>query len=213
MTARVQDYPTLLQAIQDYSHNSLLSNYNYFIQFGQFRIQRDIFTQNEGMGVQWMETPIEDYTDPDLGSIPIPSGYLSLKAMQVSDGDDDTFTLLYKDPQWMYSNYFIRQATGLPAYVCRDGSNFVFGPYPDDEYLITGTYYAMVSPVTPSNPTNWMTTVCPELLLAACMLEVTPFLRDPDTTWQGLYDSKLQALISLDKADRVSSGSMTMEVE
>ena len=213
MTARVQDYPTLLQAVTDYSHNALLSQYNYFIQFAQLRIQRDIVANNEGNGVVWMEQTLSAFTDPVLGTIPLPSGYLSLKAVQVSDGDSDTFTLLYKDPQWLYSNYPIRQATGLPAYLARDGQSFVFGPYPDDSYQITGTYYAMVSPVTPSNTTNWMTNECPELLLAACMQEVQPFLRDPDDTWKGLYESKLQALLSLDKADRFASGAMTMEVE
>jgi hypothetical protein len=216
MTARIQDYPTLAQALQDFQHRIDIANFqDYFIQFGELKIYRDIFSQNMGNGVQWMETIISGAVDPNTGFYPVPSGYLSLKDMQVSDGSGNTWTLIYKDPQWVYARYPVRQASGVPAYVARDGQNFVFGPFPDDGYAITGTYYMQSAPLTSFNPTTWMTTICPELLFASCMVELQPFLKDQagSDMWGTMYTSKLEGLLSLDKADRLSAGTMAVNAQ
>jgi hypothetical protein len=214
--ATIQDYPSLIQAIQDFAHRAdLVTYFPTFVQFAELRIYRDLLTNNQGNGVKWMEQPLSAYTDPVLGSIPLPTGYLALKEMQVSDGDGDQFTLLYKDPQWLYDIYPIRQPTGLPAYVARDFLSFAFGPYPDDSYEISGTYYCQSPRLSPYNTTNWMTTYCPELLHAASMLEVVPMLRDTAglEMWTQIYAQKMTSLIQLDQADRLSPGTMTMETE
>lgn len=287
MTARVSDYPTLAQAILDFSHRTDIANFqDYMIQFAELKIYRDIFSLNMGDGIKAMETPFiatltgcsavasitvtlttpvqtgniavgETVTGPGItttitvatvsgspgaitgftvsapitvtaatltfspslnastGTLPVPAGYLSLKAMQVSDGNSDTFDLLYKDPQWIYSNYPIRQPTGLPVYVARDGTNFVFGPFPDSGYAISGTYYGQAAPLTSTNTITWMTTLYPDLILSACMLECQPFLKDQNgmQMWAAIYQSKMTGLIDLDKSDRFAAGNMTIEVE
>ncbi|MDR5730044.1 MAG: hypothetical protein RB191_21740 [Terriglobia bacterium] len=216
MTARVIDYPTLAQAILDFSHRTDIANFqDYMIQFAELKIYRDIFSQNMGNGVQWMEAPFTATINATTGFVPVPSGYLAIKALQVSDGSGNLFDLLYSDPQWMYTNYPVRQAAGLPAYIARDGTNFVFGPFPDSAYAIQGTIYTQGTPLTAANPTTWMTTNCPDLLLAACMVEVQPFLRDGNAmqSWSAIYQAKLTGLLDLDKAERFAPGNLTIGVE
>jgi hypothetical protein len=211
MTARIQDYPTLVHALKDFQHRVDIANFqDYFVQFGELRIYRDLFSQNMGNGVQWLETPFVGNINPVTGFLPVPTGYLALKDAQVTDGNNDVFTMIYKDPQWIYTKYPIRQPSGLPAYLARDATNFVFGPFPADAYAVSGTYYAQSNPLNASNPTTWMTTYCPELLFASCMLELQPFLKDAagGEMWQSQYDAKLLGLLDLDRSERLSAGTM-----
>lgn len=215
MTARIIDYPSLAQALQDFSHRVDIANFqDYFIQFGELKIYRDIFSQNMGNGVQWMETTLSGNINA-TGSFTVPVDYLALKDAQVTDGNGAVFTLIYKDPQWIYTKYPIRQPEGLPAYIARDASSFVFGPFPGDMYAVSGTYYAQSPPISKTNPTTWMTSICPELLFASCMMELQPFLRDADGAqmWESQYDSKLLGLIDLDKSERLAAGAMTTNAQ
>jgi hypothetical protein len=205
------DYFSLAQAILDFSHRTDIANYqDYYIQQAETRIYRDIFAQNIGNGVKWLE---QAFSGIASGATPTPAGYLALKAMQVTDTFGNVFTLLYKDPQWIYTNYPVRQPTGIPAYVARDGANFIFGPYPDSAYVLSGTVYAASTPLSATSPTSWMTNICPDLLLASCMIELQPFLKDAAAlkVWQTIYAQKLMALVNLDQSERVAPGVLTVE--
>ena len=211
----VYDYFSLVKAMLNFSHRQDIANYqDYYIQAGEARIYQDLFAENIGNGVLWLEQP---YTQTITNNTaPVPSNYLALKTMQVNYGSNTNTisTLQYTDPQWMYTNYVVRQQVGLPAYVARDGTNFVFGPAPDSAYLITGTYYGSSPPISATNPTSWMTQYIPEILLAAVMLELQSFLKDPNSAavWKWIYDYKLAALVNLDKTERLSPGTLTMEL-
>jgi hypothetical protein len=213
---RIIDYPSLAQALQDFSHRVDIANFqDYFIQFGELRIYRDIFSQNMGNGVQWMEATLTGNINATTGTLAVPSGYLALKDAQVTDGNGAVFTLIYKDPQWIYTKYPIRQPEGLPAYIARDATNFVFGCFPGDAYAVSGTYYVQSPAISKTNPTTWMTSICPELLFASCMVELQPFLKDSEGAemWEAQYDSKLLGLIDLDKSERLAAGAMTTNAQ
>lgn len=210
----VYDYFTLIQAVIDFSHRSDIAGYmDYYVQQAETRIYRDMFAQNMGNGVKWLEQPIS--ATIANGVAPIPAGYFALKTMQITSGVGLLQTLLYKDPQWIYANYSVRQPSGVPAYVARDGTNFIFGPYPDSAYALSGTYYGQTTPISASNALTWMTTYCPDLLLASCMLELQPFLKDSAAlqTWTDLYTEKMAALVNLDQSERFAPGVLAMEIE
>lgn len=209
----IYDYFSLAQALIDFSHRSDIANYqDYYISQAETRIYRDVFAQNIGNGVKWLEQPFTATITNQVAAVPI--NYWALKAMQLVTGNVVN-TLLYKDPQWIYANYSNRQPAGVPQYVARDGTNFVFGPTPDSAYQLQGTYYGSSTPLSATSPLSWMTTVCPDLLLASCMLELQPFLKDRAAmqTWGQIYQAKLMALVNLDQAERMAAGSMTMEPE
>lgn len=209
---RIVDYPSLTQSLQDFSHRADLAPFfDYYIQLGELRIYRDILTQNFGQGIRAMEASISGSITN--GVVPVPADFLALKSMQVIDSGGNVQTLEWKDAQWIYSAYPNRQGSGLPANVARDGANFVFGPFPDAGYAVSGTYYQQALGLTTSNPTTWMVTNAPDLLLAACMLTLQPFLLDDSKTsvWNALYTAALAAVLGQDSGEKWSPATMQIE--
>lgn len=218
--ALVQDYPTLVQSIMDFTHKDDIKPYiDVLIQSATEEIQNDIFETNFGNGVRFQE---EVYTvatpDPVFGTTPVPSDYLSPKLFTVTFGQQ-TFPLIFKSPTWIYDNYPLRAASGLPAYIARDssqgnGNAFIFGPYPDSQYPINGTYYAAATLLSSVNPTNWMTNNFATGLLAGCMVEAAKFLLDDDmmARWMPQYQSRLKSLVDADKSERWAASTMQVEL-
>lgn len=213
----IVDYASLIQAVTDFTHRSDLTAYvDYFIQGAQEKINKDIPDENDGNFIRAMET----YFTPTVitnGVVSVPSDWLGPKALQIQDGSSGVFTLIIKDPQWIYDNYPLRQAEGLPAYIARDtsatGDVFIFGPFPDSSYTLQGTYYAQAPLLSNIQTTNWMVLKAPVMLHAACMLKAMPFIKDMEALamWQGIYQSELEGLIQRDKAERW--GAATMQIE
>lgn len=122
----ITDYGSISQAIADYTHRSDLFNQaagtnvtDYFLQSAQEMINKDIFDQNFGNGIQYMEAaygpaPING------GSIYYPAGYLAPKNFTCADGGGNVFTLEFKAAAWIYDRYPMRQPQGLPAFIARD---------------------------------------------------------------------------------------------
>jgi hypothetical protein len=120
--AQITDYQSLTQAIADFTHRADLANglyTDYFLQVAQNKIANDIFKENMGNGIAAMEVAMPPQ-QINGGTAVVPSDWFSPKAFQVSDGDSDTFPLLFKAVSWLYGAYPIRQPEGLPAYMARD---------------------------------------------------------------------------------------------
>src|SRR6185312_6758403 len=210
---RIADYTSLCQAIQDFSHRPSINQYaDYFVQGGENRIYRRLLALNAGNGLEWMEQTLTGTIDATAGTMAIPSDYFSLENANVVTSQG-TYELVAKEPGWIFSRYPARVASGIPAYIARQGSNFIFGPFPDDAYSITGTYYGRGAPLTTSNPTTWMTTNITDTLLAACMIEVSKFLKDGEAEqeWKATLDERLTDICIADKASRYSGGTLVMD--
>lgn len=120
----IVDYNSLTQAITDFTHRSDLAAgvyTDYFIQGAIEKIQNDIFAENFGNGIQFQENSYPP-TVITNGVAPVPNDWLAPKLMTVSDGSGDVFTLIWKAAAWIYDQYPVRQAEGLPAYIARDVS-------------------------------------------------------------------------------------------
>ncbi len=93
------------------------------------------------------------------------------------------------------------------------GNVFIFGPYPDGNYQVAGTYYQKIPALSSANTTNWVVLTAPMMLLEACMTQAATFLEDDQmlTRWNGRYTASLKALVDQDKAERW--GQATMQVE
>jgi hypothetical protein len=93
------------------------------------------------------------------------------------------------------------------------GSVFIFGPYPDSAYTVTGVYYSKGTALSSSATTNWMVINCPDTLFSYCMIEAGKFLKD-DTmmgNWQQIATDSVQSLVIQDKAERWASSTMQIE--
>lgn len=116
----VVDYASLTQAILDLSHRQTLSTYtDYFIQWAQEEINDDIFAQNFGQGIRYMEVAYPA-TAISNGVAPVPSDWLTPKDFTILDGSGNEWGLEFKDPQWLYSHYPNRSPDAIPAYIARD---------------------------------------------------------------------------------------------
>lgn len=219
----VTDYNTLSQKIADYTHRSDLYApsggtfiTDYFLQDAQIMINKDIFDKNSGNGIQLMEAFYSQSINNGIATLP--AGYIAPKYFKIADSGGNIFLLGMKDPQWIYANYPIQQATDLPAFIARDmtqsGSVFIFGPYPDSNYTVSGTYYQSAPLLNQSNTTNWMVTSAPDMFFAAAMKHAMLYLRDSEgaALWDAQYQSLLMQLIEQDKSERWGSATMQIDI-
>jgi hypothetical protein len=208
--AGVYDYNSLKQAVQDWFARSDLGNWiDYFIQIAEADIYRDIFTQNQGKGVQAMESALN--TTIANGVAPLPLGYLALKIGLVSI-DNQTFEMQRVTPEFIYTQYPAQVASGTPAYIARLGQNFIFGPYPDSAYTITGTYWQKSPQLTGVNSVNWIVNTIPTIMLAATNRAAARFNKDQEAfgMWDSLYQQQMASFILADKAEELSGSSLAM---
>lgn len=120
------------------------------------------------------------------GVAAIPSDYVELKYSFI-DGTPVRH-LQMKEADWIIANYPNRSAESKPSYIAQDASNFIFGPYPDADYTLKGTYYKRLDPL--SSSTNSIFTAHPDLYLFAALAETSLFLQDDDarvSVWEARY--------------------------
>lgn len=208
--AGVYDYNSLKQAVQDWYARSDLGNWiDYFIQLAEADIYRDIFAQNQGKGVQAIEAALSATT---IGAgTPLPAGYIGMKIALVSS-NGQTFELQRVTPEFIYTQYPDQTASGVPQYFARLGQTFVFGPYPDAAYTLSGTYWKKSNQLTSVNSVTWMTNSIPSVLLAACLKYAARFNKDAEglSMWDGIYQDGLAKFILADKAEELSGSSLAM---
>jgi hypothetical protein len=143
----------------------------------------------------------------------VPADYLELDVAVVSSATRAP-ELQRKSKNWLYSNY-PRSAgiiTGVPKYIARDGNNFVFGPLPDSNYTITGTYYAQPALLSDSNPTNYFIQNTPDLLLFAALVKAEPYLKNDERLplWQSQYQEILNDVMMQEKDEEFSGSDLNM---
>jgi hypothetical protein len=208
--AGVYDYNSLKQAVQDWFARSDIGNWiDYFIQMAEADIYRDIIAGNQGRGVRPMEASLS--VAIANGAAAVPSDYLGLKIALVSLSGN-TFEMQRVNPEFIYTQYPQQVASGTPAYIARQGANFVFGPYPDANYTITGIYWQKSRQLTAVNSTNWIVNTIPTILLAATNRAAARFNKDQEALgiWSDLYMQQLQSYILTDRAEEMSGSSLAM---
>lgn len=108
------------------------------------------------------------------GILAVPSDYLSMKHCRISG--TPTQYLKMRPAQWIYEQYPLQSANGKPHFIARDGSGFIFGPYPDSTYTVTGTYYAKPTSIVSS--ANSLFTTNPDLYLFAALAETEAYVKN-----------------------------------
>jgi len=142
------------------------------------------------------------------GVAAIPADYAELKYAYISG--TPVVMLQRKDPSWIYLQYPYRSSDSKPKFIARDVGNFVFGPYPDSDYTVTGTYYKKLTAV--SSSVNALFTNNPDVYLAASLTEAFRFLRNDQMMkyWDDRYIAIKAEVSNQDKAERFSGGPLTM---
>lgn len=198
----ITSWTTLKTSVADWLHRTgdtdIEALIPELIQFGEARIYRD-------MRVRAMETALSSAIAS--GVVAVPTGYIELKHAYI-DGSPVRW-LERKDAEWIYANYPTRSSDGKPRAIAREGSNFIFGPYPDSTYTVKGSYYKRLTALSGSNETNWFITDAPDLLLFATLCEAAPWMGDDQriVIWEKKYE-QVRARVQRDDDNEAFSGSI-----
>lgn len=133
------------------------------------------------------------------GVVSVPTDFVELKHAYI-DGDP-VYPLDQREAWWIYREYSTRSSDSKPHFIAIDGGNFIFGPYPDSDYTLAGTYYFKPTALSDSNTTSEWTTYAPDLLLWACLVETAPFLKEDERSliWESKYQARLKEVNRQDK--------------
>lgn len=144
------------------------------------------------------------------GVVAVPTGYIAWKTVYL-DGSP-TQRLERRTADWIYQRYPLRTADDKPAFIAREGTNFIFGPYPDSGYTLKGIYYKRLTAL--SSTVNALFAASPDLYLFACLAEAEPLIgRDSRIkVWEEKYQRILNAVNGEDKTEDVSGGKLQMRV-
>ena len=131
------------------------------------------------------------------GNLSVPYNYLDIKYLYITDSGGNTVRLERKAAEWIYKYYPDRTSDSAPTYFARDGGVFVFGPFPDSSYIVSGIYYAKSSVLSSGNETDWMITNYPHLVLYASLAEAAKFVRrDPNeiSMWENALQNVMNSI-------------------
>jgi len=133
------------------------------------------------------------------GGVGIPANYVQLKHVHIAG--TPTQPLEPKESPWLFNEFPTRSSESKPRFVAEDGANFVFGPYPDSNYVLGGTYWKKPTALSDSNTTNEWTDNCSDALLWACLCESAPFLMNDERilVWEGKYEQAKSRINSAEK--------------
>lgn len=137
------------------------------------------------------------------GVLALPSGYLDLKFAYI-DGTP-VQNLGKAAASQIYAKYPYRASDATPALIGREGSNFIFGPYPDSTYTVKGIYYAEPTSVVTS-PTFFAE--YPDAFLFAALCEASPYiLNDPRIkVWETKLGQVVESINNQAKQEEAGAG-------
>jgi hypothetical protein len=147
------------------TRSDLTSQIPDFITIGEAEIFRKL-------RIREMETAFS--TAISSGVIALPTGYKELKFAYINTSP--VARLTRKAASWIYEKYPFRSAYGQPAFIAREGSNFIFGPYPDSTYTVSGVYYKNLGPL--SSSAHAVFTNNPDLYLYATLVAAEPYIKN-----------------------------------
>lgn len=103
--------------------------------------------------------------------ITLPSDFLQARSVYL-DTDPKTALEQMTVAQLAAAYPLTENGTGTPNnYALQSGNEMVFGPIPDQEYVVVLNYYAKIPALSDSNTTNWLLTSHYDLYLAASLAE------------------------------------------
>jgi hypothetical protein len=200
----ISSYSELKTAVANWLARTNLTAYvPDLIMMGEFRIYRDLRVRE--MEVSFTSTI-------SSGVIAVPSGYEELKYAYI-DGTP-VQRLTKKDAGWIYEYYPLRSSDGKPQIIAREVDNFIFGPFPDSDYTVKGTYYKRLDALSDENPTNWLITNAPDLALAATLAEAEAFIKNDEriVIWEAKYQVIKKQIELKDKMETYSGSPLSITV-
>jgi hypothetical protein len=142
------------------------------------------------------------------GAVALPTGYVDLKFSYINR--TPVQWLERKAPRWIYEKYPTRAADSVPKYISREGSNFIFGPYPDSEYSVAGVYYKNLGAV--SATAHALFTSNPDVYVYGGLLTAVRELKDDRgiARWEPMYERAILAAQKSSDMEEYSGGPLAV---
>ena len=218
-------YAELVQKIRDYCEvdaNVFTSTIiNGFIQDAEFRILRDIDSDNNRQYVQADIIAGQRYVNTPL----INNQTLIIRSAQITNStgganDSSRAFLEYRDTNFM-SEYNPTGVQGLPKYYSYwDENTIVIAPTPDQNYNMQINYILKPTGLSVSNTTTYLSTEFPNGLTYACLVEAYGFLKGPPDMiqfYEGKYKQALEGFtveqMGRRRRDEYQSGSPRIQTK
>jgi hypothetical protein len=197
--ALVTSYSSLVASVQTYlARGDLATHAPGFVQNWESSFYRQ--PKNHG---SWMEAQLSQAIASSV--IAVPSDFLNLKVAYI--GTAPAARLEYVSTEQLYGRFPRGSWQGVPEWMSRDRTSFVFGPEPDSNYTVSGTYWAR--PVNMRVAANdaedhWITLYAPDLALYGALLAAEPFLKNDNriAVWQSFYAQALKDYRDLMEAEK-----------
>jgi hypothetical protein len=146
--------------------------------------------------VQGMINVVTSAMSPGLAVYPKPDRWRTTVSFNFGIGNEYN-QLFPRSYEYVRSYWPNREETDVPLfYADYDYNNWIVSPTPDQAYPFEVLIYQLPPLLDDANQSNWLTEYAPQVLLYACLLEATPFLKNDERipVWQQMYDRAMQAL-------------------
>ena len=154
-----------------------------------------------------MESALSGTTS--TGVLAVPADYLQLKFAYVVA--TPVIPLSRMSASQLLTQYPLRSASSKPKAIARQGSNFIFGPFPAADTAIAGIYYAQPTAIATS--ANALFLANPDLYLFATLCEATPYLKDDPriVIWEAKLKQIMYQLANEDADEYGSGGGLSVQ--
>ena len=193
MAAEVLTYTSLLTDIQTYVDRDdapFTTQIPRFVMLAENRIAKEV----KQLGFKRYVT---DFMQVGVSIITKPARWRETVSFNIGTGVSNTTrtTIYSRTYEWCRAFCPDPTVTGQPRYYSDyDFTHFLIAATPNFAYPFELVYYERPEPLSNAVQTSWTTENAPELLLAACLLEASTFLKSDERTpmWQAMYDRAAQ---------------------
>lgn len=199
--ALITSYSSLVSSIQNYlARSDVASDAPGFVQNWESAFYRQ--PKNHG---PWMEAQLSGAISSNV--LAVPADFMNLKVAYIATSPASR--LEYVSLEQLYGRFPRGSWSDVPEWISRDRTSFVFGPEPDSNYTVNGTYYARPTALRDSGDDaqeHWIIENAPDLALYGSLLQAEPFLKN-DTriaVWAQFYTAALADYRDLIEAEKHS---------
>jgi len=202
----IASYDELKTAVSSWTdRDDLTSRIPDFITLGEAYI-------NRMLRIRPMERRVQASTVSGTSYYGLPPRYRQMRHMKLLTSP--TTDLEYVTPERLDTIY-AGSTNGKPRVYTVAGDEIRLGPTPDASYTMEMLYYQAFESLSSSKPSNWLMEEAQDLLLAATLSELGPFIRDEKAViyWTQKRDNIIVNLTTEDSKDRHSGSALSVRVE
>lgn len=201
----ITTYAELKTAVADFlNRDDLTSVLGTFVSLAEANLNRDI---------RHWKMEQRSTAEIDDQYLTLPTDWLDTVRITVKDTVPYALNLMSRD-EIQDARYAAGDVSGKPTHYAHIAGEVELYPTPDATYDIELLYNQRIEALSDSNTSNWLLEEAPDLYLYATLVETAVYLRDDErlASFGGLYQSKLNALLSESRKAVVSGSGLKLNI-